>query len=366
MDSMRSVLMILGVVLHASAVYSAGINWAVSNPVKSDFFYDLYAFIHVFRIPSFFIIAGFFSGFSILRYGYKGFLAKRTQRIIIPLAATALTVNTLDSYMRFTIHSENPVSFIYFVKNHLLSTFVNGGWVHHLWFLVFLIFYFFIAFFLVKTLKNVSIFKYERVSNLFNVRFLIIILPLFNICLLVLGKFFPPLFYSKIFGVFNLLTFGTYIPFYVTGILFFYRPKLLGEFNSFKISNLIVLLIMSSAYFYSPQIENNLIARLVNVYSYYAIAWVLCAVCFSLFFHFLNKANKGFQYLSEASYSIYLFHQLVVIILGYLFIEINLDIYFKFILIIIFTMAITLLIHHFLVLKLPLVRLLFNGKYRRR
>jgi glucans biosynthesis protein C len=365
MDAMRGVLMILGIVLHASIIYASNVDWAVSDPVNNVYFYDIYAFIHVFRIPAFFIIAGFFSGMTISKYGIKNFLEKRTQRILVPLLSTAATINLLDSYLRYKIHTNGELGLRSFFYDYLPNTFVTGQWEHHLWFLLFLFFYFFIGIFFVKVLKGLSSSwksKWQAVETNISINILILILPIFNIILLMLGNLFPDLFYKKIFGLFSLVSLGTYVPFYIVGLVFYYKPRLLKEFNSVKTTHFVFLIVSTIAYFYSQNIGNNVTAKIIQNYSYYDIAWILCAICFSVFYRFFNKDRKGFRYLSEASYSIYLFHQIIVIVFGYILIPFQISIYIKFLLVILLTTVTSLSMHHFFVLKLRLARLLFNGK----
>lgn len=55
LDAARSVLMMLGVVLHAANVYAEPATWLVSDPVRSEGLRAVSDTIHVFRIPAFFV-----------------------------------------------------------------------------------------------------------------------------------------------------------------------------------------------------------------------------------------------------------------------------------------------------------------------
>ena len=59
LDAMRSILMILGIVLHSANVFSDS-DWAIQNIDTSVYFSYLVEVIHLFRMPAFFIVSGFF------------------------------------------------------------------------------------------------------------------------------------------------------------------------------------------------------------------------------------------------------------------------------------------------------------------
>jgi glucan biosynthesis protein C len=69
-----------------------------------------------------------------------------------------------------------------------------------------------------------------------------------------------------------------------------------------------------------------------------------------------------FTYLSDASYTIYLFHQVFVVLFGVLLLGVPISIYLKYPVIVLGSIAATLVIHHFLILRVGVLRLMFNGK----
>jgi glucan biosynthesis protein C len=74
LDAMRSVLMLLGVVLHAVNPYALDGDWLVVDSQRSAVLGWLGAAIHVFRMPAFFVVAGYFAMLMLRRYPAPGFL----------------------------------------------------------------------------------------------------------------------------------------------------------------------------------------------------------------------------------------------------------------------------------------------------
>ena len=87
LDALRGTALLLGVVLHASMSYFPVTIWIVpdtdNSPVASVIFFA----IHLFRMPSFFLIAGLFAHMMLERRGTGGFIRDRATRIAGPLGA---------------------------------------------------------------------------------------------------------------------------------------------------------------------------------------------------------------------------------------------------------------------------------------
>ena len=67
LDSLRAVLMLLGLVFHSAltyvVTYENNAMWALKDPETTHIVFDLLVnYIHGFRMSLFFVVAGFFSG----------------------------------------------------------------------------------------------------------------------------------------------------------------------------------------------------------------------------------------------------------------------------------------------------------------
>ena len=100
LDLLRGTAMVLGVVLHTAVPYTRwDIPWlyrvTTSNPA-----YDLLLVaIHSFRMPLFFLLAGFFAHLQQQRLGPTPFLRQRLIRIGLPFAAGMVTLVPAMSFM---------------------------------------------------------------------------------------------------------------------------------------------------------------------------------------------------------------------------------------------------------------------------
>jgi glucan biosynthesis protein C len=88
LDALRAAMMLLGLVLHSGASYIRGPitwMWPYQDSQTSLFFNLLLAFIHLFRMPVFFVMAGFFAALLYHREGPAGFARNRAKRVLLPL-----------------------------------------------------------------------------------------------------------------------------------------------------------------------------------------------------------------------------------------------------------------------------------------
>ena len=96
LDALRAAAMLLGVFLHASVAYLhqpvPGLVWLVNDPSPSWAFDLLFWYLHGFRIPLFFLVAGFFAALLCDLRGPRAYLEHRLKRIGAPLLGAALVI----------------------------------------------------------------------------------------------------------------------------------------------------------------------------------------------------------------------------------------------------------------------------------
>ncbi len=86
LDAVRGFALLLGVALHATMSYLPGSQyWWIVGDNPSSALSVLFYWVHMFRMPLFFLIAGFFAHLSFHRLGMKVFIKDRFKRIVVPL-----------------------------------------------------------------------------------------------------------------------------------------------------------------------------------------------------------------------------------------------------------------------------------------
>jgi glucan biosynthesis protein C len=355
MDGMRATLMSLGVVLHAGQVFNSKKTWLIYSENTSDIVMYIVSFIHAFRMPAFFIVAGYFCLFTLRKYKTTVFLSVRLKRIAIPFVVTILTLNTLQ--MIFLDYSG-------WQKTPLLEYISEGKYIGHLWFLINLFVYFLLAAFISlfkNTCELIGIFL-ENAFNKYSIFVFILILPTLNIFILSLNKIGFPL-YSSFFKVIHTYDILIYLPYFLFGIFLAINQKILKSFST--ISPVLSIIAITSSVYIIKSFSNEGSGLAISVVTEYLNVFLTlfnASLCFYFFYKFFNIESVVMRFLSDASYTVYLFHHFLVIGIGLVFIYFEVPAFLGFILLVITVLFITLSIHKLLILKNKTARHLFNGK----
>ncbi len=91
LDALRAAAMLLGIALHAGLSFTP-FPWPVQDERQSDFFGLLFAAIHGFRMPVFFVLSGFFTAMLWRGRGLKPVLSHRLRRVLLPFLLGLVTI----------------------------------------------------------------------------------------------------------------------------------------------------------------------------------------------------------------------------------------------------------------------------------
>lgn len=84
LDAVRAFALLSGIALHGAQPFIAGLPWLTTETPNGTLAGVWYA-IHMFRMPLFFLLAGFFGRMMLERRGTAGFIKDRSRRIVLPL-----------------------------------------------------------------------------------------------------------------------------------------------------------------------------------------------------------------------------------------------------------------------------------------
>lgn len=356
MDSLRAVMMVLGVVLHAAQVFDPPGDWLIANGETHIFYEHLEETIHIFRMPVFFMVSGFFTLFVLLRKGPGYFASSKLQRIGVPILTIALTLNLLQSIF-LDYWNGRPFS---------LRDFLLVGWVGHLWFLVNLLIYFMTIYLLSPIFS-----KYhagmsrvlDKVAAAVPALLVVLLLPLANIFILALNKIGFPLYWSfgEIISISSLLGYLVYFSF---GIAMYLSPVLADRIQSISLALLAVLIALTYAATNFGWLEgtNSLVFVTLREYVESLRVWSASILVYVCFYRFFAQPSAFLRLISESSYTVYLVHHSLIIFLGALLVQQPLNLHLKFLLLFVGTYGISYLFHRHVVAKNNLASYLLNGR----
>lgn len=354
LDNLRALLMVLGLVLHTCAAFSPSKYWLVSYLQPIEWVDIVNNFIHLFRMPLFFMISGFFAFTMLQKQSLKLFCVTKLLRIGLPFLSVLLIIN-LPQYV-----------FLDFLLGTTISEQINANsLVGHLWFLVNLIIYF-LVYGAVHRSMNVLDSLINKLSAIVTIYLIILILPLVYIGLLVLNKVGIPIYRDiPLLGSFYQLF--AYFDYFLIGCLIarLKHQTFIDTITSVKgVILLILVFLISISPWLSPVVMNDVTTPYINHIQAVFVSILIWFVALRI----MDKNSGPFKYLADASYTIYLFHQGIIVALvllaNFVVSTFKIDIYpqMVFIFIISIPLAITMLLHNIMVKKSRLLSLVLNGK----
>ena len=374
LDNIRALAMFIGVIFHAALAYSPLFQylWFTSGTENSSLIDIVILFTHVFRMPIFFLISGFFAIMLIQKRGISGFIKNRAIRILLPfiifLPLLGVSLIIIIGWALGNVDNLSPMlQFIKIMQNNpdAPSPSLSTG---HLWFL----FNLFLFGLTTAVLYKFNFFQSKLVKQISSTKFIVFVLPLLMI----------PAMYSqpaplpaaeKLYP--ELWSFGVYGLFFILGCLIFLKQSLLDDLEPY-INKLLVISIIAYGVFYSliPATisQEKIMIIMTNGFVptwdhiYVAIFEAFIAVymtiyCLLIGRKFLNKKTKLLKFISNSSYWVYLIHLPVLLMIQFWLADIEMNMWFKFFISTFCTLLISLLSYQLLVRRTPIGWLL-NGK----
>lgn len=345
-DALRTVAMWLGVVLHSLIVYKAEAepNWP-HDSVNYLFFEWLYEYIHVFRMPLFYLVAGFFTRMVISKSGSGYFIRQRTKRILIPFVIGLILIVPL-SLLPFHFNSFYFVQQFDFetaAKKSLLQMFSWNG-MAHLWFLYYLLFFYGASLIYVYALQEKISHLTAKFTKYFErITLIKLLLPaaILFFLLMYFQMYTPPVYTGIKPNLIYLLYYGL---FFGCGWLMHCNIRSIESLGVNGWALFITGSGLSVLHFFKPEIATPLSYILVSVET---IALVFGIT--GLFVKYLHKENKVWRYFSDASYWVYLVHVLIVASLQVALLESPVPGILRMPIVLIITFLITILSYQYLV-----------------
>ncbi len=344
LDLARAVFMLLGVVYHSALVYQSEAQWRVSYGQGARVFDYLQMVIHDFRMPAFYMIAGFFFVLVVDKYGAEKAIKSRLTRLAVPLFAVGLTLNLVMNHLSQREFAEG------------VNYWLQGEWLGHLWFIGNLIVYSL----LFAPLAGLFCHTTEKHSHVWDVALLFLVVPLLST---VLASLAAAVYDGRILFV-TTYTLLKFIPYYVFGMYLFSLRGHLKQFFSFGRSCAAALayLLLTVA---SRKLDHLLPGDFLLDYIH-AVAGGCLAFSAIGALNAVARESRLVSRIVAASYTIYLLHQPLVVVLFYLVEPIPLPPFLSFLLLSSLVFWLSYFCHQQLVLRSALLLFLLNGILPRR
>jgi len=382
LDVVRAAMMLLGVVIHTAVVYCEPQIWIYEDPDRTALAGILVLGIHIFRMPAFFVMAGFFGAMLFDRRGPGGFASHRYDRIVLPLVIGWFVLFPLLSWsISFAwIWASMPaadrgISIVY-ERMSLNADFAEAGPLH-LWFLYYLV-YFYLAFatatFLLRRFSGpVAGWLREgfRCVALGPLRWIRLPILIVATSLLMLTMKEPGIDTTESFWPLWHVIFAYAIYFGVGWVAFGNREIVdrLKQWAWIRLSIGILLLVgavimtIATSFAVDAESEGAEAMFIVNQFLQATTCWVLILGISGVSERLFTRANPVVRYMVDASYWIYLMHPPLTIFIPSLFRGWNVWGIVKMPVMIVLVTVVLLVIYHFAVRGTGLGVLLNGRRY---
>ncbi|GGD67897.1 acyltransferase family protein [Croceicoccus mobilis] len=137
-DTLRAVLMLLGIPYHVALSYMVDRQWIVKSGEGVPGFIELARTISLFRMPAFYLIAGYFAAMLLARRAPGTWLKGRFKRLAIPFVTSIIVLVPILNWFCEISNLPYNQAVASWIDNSSKS---GGYWMRHLWFIVVLLYF---------------------------------------------------------------------------------------------------------------------------------------------------------------------------------------------------------------------------------
>lgn len=371
LDALRAVMMLLGLVLHTSASYGQIDKldeWPFLDPKNTHLIFDVFlGLIHLFRMPIFFLISGFFGALLFYERSPRRMLINRFKRIVLPFIVFLFLLHPIlqftfgSAVFRFTGESDvYTKAWVFAVEQGFFSN--NAS---HLWFLYYLALFSFLTWgfaFCLRAIPGLG----TKIREVF-IRVHKSLLTASLVCALPLLLFFhwmqAPDAYTSTSLIPDLRTFFYYIFFYWYGWILFKEKELLVRFQrgyqGFLLAGILLFSVKAGLYLQFKPEEVLYPIIVCNVFAVWCFIYAICGWFLKKF----NQKSERMRYISDASYWVYLVHLPLTAFLPQLLFDYDIFVGFKWLFVLSLTTAFCFLTYHYCVRSTFIGRFLNGRKF---
>lgn len=354
LDALRSFCMLFGILVHTNTLFDPSL-YPIVNGISQHF-----------RMPTFFLVSGFFVALVTHRTSATAMFRRRTLAIMLPFLSALILLNPVTNYLVHIYHNPwmSPVEF--FSGGWRAPAEGPGVWLLHLWFLLSLWFYVAISpalgfVFNLAPAKRLA----GRLAG-WRPDVLIFALALaVAIGVMALRGFYAVILEPAIEGsrlAWTARATLQNLPYFMLGIAAYATPALFERLHRVSWPTLVLGLVLvlgldrlGGALPDAAGTLAEIFARaLLTVANIAALLWISRAL--------FSKANGFVAALTDSIYTVYLFHYLAIYVWGNLLAgDVTSDPLLYFV-VTALTFLSTFALHRWVIARTPILTLMFNGR----
>ncbi len=338
LDNLRTIMILLLFPVHTFMIWNnyggKFYIWGGENKLLSS----LIVIVNPWFMALLFVIAGMCARYSLEKRDTKKFIKERVSKLLVPfICGIILLVPIQTLYARKFFYGYNGSildNYKYFFTHYTDLSGYDGSFTPgHLWFILFLFIISLLALLIIKYIP------YKKVSAKFEKANIFIIILLFI-----------PVWLMYYIGNFGGYSIGKYFILFLLGYYMFSNEKIIDKI----VENRRVVLGLFCLF------QLMLVIGYYN-FSYYEdffvnfVGWMGILSCIIIGKLYLNKENKVTNYFKKASFSIYILHQTILVIIGYYSLTMIDNIFLQICMILFGSFVVTILFYE-IISKIPILK----------
>ncbi|RNC89347.1 MAG: acyltransferase [Allomuricauda sp.] len=358
------------ILFHCAVPFVEHYHWEINNDETSPWITRIIWWLHQWRLPLLFVIAGVGVRFSLRKRSILKFFGERFIRLFIPLVFAIFFITPIQVYFEWLQEGKiSPGYWAFYPSVYDIVPYPEGAFTwSHMWFVAYL-FVFTILLLPIFSLSKVKWFDglKPKLNRLFSNPWVCLFLGVpFVIYILTLFIDWPEQ---------GSLIDDWYV--FVSSITFYLFGFLLSGVSSFWVTckryrKLFLVIAVSLAIvliwkFYwnweisRPTQKDEWLYQYALLNGFHIWTLILSAIGYTM--KHLNYSNAQLTYLNTAIYPFYILHQAVIVASGYYVLQWDIGIFPKLLLLILICVLTIWLVYHFVIRHTGITRVLFGMKW---
>lgn len=354
-DAVRSFCLVYGFFVHAAPLDTTGQFWFVGG--ASGFF----------RMAAFFLVSGYFGAMLVSRMGAAAFFRKRTLNLLVPLTAGVILLNPATIYLMY-IYYNGFVSPVDITMGDLLNSGARPThWQLHLWFLFSLLVYVMLTPLMMAIVGLPTLRRSFAKFNTLQPGIRLVVLAICAGVSVTAGLGFYVIALEKTLDGTSFSHIAqnsiNYMPFYMIGIMSFVHPCVYKALHHVSWSALLLCAFAAAVLIFAadnrPDDRAGQVLYHISKNTITLISVAIICTCAKYIFY---KKNILVDYVGQRIYTGYIFHLTVIYLLAVALKSADISPIIQFLLISIATLVIVFWLHGHVIMRFPVLQLLFNGR----
>lgn len=369
LDNLRVLLFLLLIVYHVGMFFCPWSFHFKNNETVGWLVYPM-LFLNQWRLPLLFVISGMGTAFALRKRSMREFVKERNRRLLLPFLFGMFFIVPPQVYLERIVKSQFTGSYIAYLSDSAFTGAYPEGnlsW-HHLWFILYLLIFSMVLaplFIYLRNRPNARFMKRLRKLMTSPIGIVAIAAPLL-LTEFLLKPYFPST-HGLMNDYYNLIHYSL---FYLSGfVLILLGDEIKEKISSTRKQSLLlgsITFISLLLFFQIPETVssapmNSLRSILIPVVTVLNI-WCWILVCLGYASACLNKNTGLTTYANESVYPLYILHQTVMLVIGFLIYDLSWNVYLKIGVMIAGTFGVSLFFYEFGIRRFGLLRPLFGLK----